>query len=190
MVIVAALTGGVIGWQSCETRKAAEASRDTIALVLSKERPRISVSPPVGDLSLNMLQLIWMDPINVDISNDGFTQALNVSAHGGVFAIESSAPPPMEKLRNLAIPTIIKAESAPISAALHFVDGLMVGGADETPEMFFIHAIGRITYEDFLGASYETIFKFRIQMARFNDETAISVLGWQRRDPETNDRKP
>jgi len=130
-----------------------------------------------------------MDPIKVDISNDGFTQALNVRAYGGVVAIESRTPPPMEKMRNLAIPTMIKADTPPITGELNFVDGIVPATKEDVPEMFFLYAFGRITYEDFIGKVYEEVFGYRLQMSRVDeDERAIGILGWERYDPPTSDK--
>jgi hypothetical protein len=180
LVIIAALTGIVVGWQAWETRKAAEASRDSIALILRKERPRITVEDPPHGLIIDMREMIFMDPILIDISNRGFTQALNVRASGGVIMVESATSPQLKTVRHVAVPAIIEANGDPVTIALHYAEGFPVTGPADVPEVFYTHVLGRITYEDYMGARYETTFRYRLTMFKEGVwARAEGNLGWE-----------
>jgi hypothetical protein len=174
----------VIGWQSWETRKAAEASRDSITLTLGKERPRVSVTAPEDRVTVFVPDVLWTEKVDITVANDGLTQALNVLALGNALAIESDIPPepPVDDMAVLPVPTILRANSNPQTVSIYIKKALT---SESVPHVFYIHVFGRLSYEDHLGNKYVTTFRYRLRMALDSGEEgkATGVWGWGRCGP-------
>lgn len=84
LVVIAGLTGCVIGWQSWETRKAANAANSNIQAVIYAERawmlPKIDQPKYEDVLLLNEKAENWVLPIEVKITNRGQTPGIAVRA--------------------------------------------------------------------------------------------------------------
>ena len=90
LVIIAGLTGCMIGWQSCETRKAAKSALLNIQAFINSERPWIQViTEPQNDKSeFKHKHNMWV----VKAVNRGKTPAAIISDSWGFNLVESSPP--------------------------------------------------------------------------------------------------
>jgi hypothetical protein len=152
LVIVAALTGGVIGWQSIETRKAAQGAFLNAQAVINSERPWIVMTIEPGKKPNEFL---------LKAVNRGRTPAAILSAGEGVAIIEPGTPLP-------AVPeyTRVKKYEAPVmliqgeyQTVLEFDrkhlrslcdDRERFVKIEECSQMTYI--FGNVRYRDLLGA--------------------------------------
>jgi hypothetical protein len=106
LVIVTSITAFFIGWQSLETRRAAETARDNIALIIAKECARIRVEPtgveiPKQGVSLSIADSPKARIINYKIFCYGTTPAFIVDSSSRVTITASNEPP---AVRNYTMP--------------------------------------------------------------------------------------
>jgi len=91
ILIVAAATGGMVGWQAWETRKSAEATERSIALQTQSLRPRLSVSNFTKDVFAEALAGGWTI-VNLKIENSGGMPAYGMVAETWIEFIEGVPP--------------------------------------------------------------------------------------------------
>lgn len=140
-LIVAGLTGCFICWQSWETRKSANAARDTagaardsIRLVITKERARLRVE--VGEL-----RLIYpvVPPANVVVANTvdfkimcyGSTEASEVECRAFANIWESEVPFSGElKLLSMNVPGTITPNAEPIKCSAFIYNAITLSQSE------------------------------------------------------------
>ncbi|WP_348262861.1 hypothetical protein P8935_24100 [Telmatobacter sp. DSM 110680] len=164
LVVMAAVTAGVICWQSWETRKAAQASKDSIALVLSKERARLAIkvwrslwfnNPDV------IMELLKAPAVQFRATNVGPTHAFNVQLFVSYLLTESEDPEVLPEATALSISNTMKADGKdvypilkPTLANTLYELGALVGGTK------YLQLGGKLTYMDVFGEPRETRFRY------------------------------
>jgi hypothetical protein len=196
LVIVGICTAGVIGWQSFETRRAADASQKAVeaalkqtAMSVTKERARIVILFP--DEADTMT--IWPDKMpspgsfRVNLKNIGGTPAYKITAAYDAFAIElHDAAPKSDGLFQLVVPDVIEGdtsrESGPISIDSRFLK-------ERAPEHFYVYLRGVVEYNDiFKPERNRTKFLLRRGFQRMRPSEAVSHVFWESvGEPEDNE---
>ncbi len=160
LVIVAALTGGVICWQSWELH---EQTRHMV----NKERARIDVSAPNGPLELDDGPE-WTEGLKVvhagaqiTVSNFGGTRAFNVVAEARFIGPPEGALLGSEEVFLLDLPGTIKPDIEPITVeVITLLSGVNhVAAVNDGTEVLYL--VGRIVYEDVFGKKRATPFRYR-----------------------------
>ena len=181
LVIIAALTGGVVGWQSWETRRFAKATLKQVDHMVASERARLSVKFPPDNPLLEPSMISDEESIVelfIDIINDGETMASDVEAFG-YMEISDSLKGSLyreEKGSELEIPRVIRDAKIenPIRVSLKpkICDGPDVVENDLVEKIkhgsVFMEMIGEISYNEIFGGSHCTPFHYLWQV-RGND---------------------
>jgi hypothetical protein len=164
LVVVGALTASVICWQSLETRRAAQASRDSITLVLSKERARLAIRV-WRNLWLNQRDTIGerliAPAVEFSVTNFGPTHAFNVRLFVSYLLTESDAPVSLPGLEEISMLSTMKANEKDVRPSFrpNVGDGLGNLGALVAGTKF-LQLGGKLTYTDVFGEERETCFRF------------------------------
>jgi len=182
LVVVGIATAIVIGWQSVETRKAAQASRDSISFSLKKERAR---------LSLGVWQVVWTNnphsmgqqlkapAVEFVVTNSGPTHAFNVRLYVSYIAAGTHAPVTLPAMTEVTTTPIIKAEGKDWRPVFHFeYDGLDDLGALMAGEKL-LHLAGRLSYTDVFGEERETRFRFIYAPANAKNQWVEHGSEWE-----------
>jgi hypothetical protein len=176
LVIIAALTGGVVGWQSLETRRSAKAALKQVDHMVASERARLSVIFPPDNPLLE--PCVYTDEkssmvnLFIDIINDGETMASDVEASGDIIFSYSLADSLCGEGTELEIPRVIRDAKIenPIRVSLQpkICDGPVVI-EDSLVEKIkegtaFMKMTGKISYNDIYGNPHCTPFHYRWQV--------------------------
>jgi hypothetical protein len=192
LVIVALGTGIVIGLQSRETRRAAEAALESakaanaqIKVMKDKDRARVAIEVlPLDTLEFNF----GTNRVLLKVSNFGLTHALNVRAKGdaravifsqqsmavalaGIYARNQHQAPEVEPLpfefEDLGVSSVLRAGADPEGtwAAFIFPDEWEEVIARE-PKIA-IELRGIIDYEDVFGDPHSTKFSYDMRILRW-----------------------
>jgi hypothetical protein len=184
-------TGFLIGWQSNETRKAAKATRDSVELVVKKERARLSIELlPVGE---GISGDVWW--VQFKVENHGSTHAFNVSLYYAydVIAVNGPQVHPGGITRTGDIPSVVKTSETRFTAetfpgARGMDDEISLQGVQDKRSIPQI--TGWLDYEDVFGLKRVTQFRF-VRVADFEEEGPedyrglYDLSGW-RRPPKDN----
>lgn len=161
LVIMAAITASVICWQSWETRKAAQASKDGVELVLSKERARLTVKSwrHLWYQSGAIYEQLTAPGIDIQIKNWGPTHAFNVRFLLAYATTEFNIPVVIPEMKEIAQrETTVPGDSdRHIIITLELKDREMiciVGGT------IHVHVAGMVTYTDVFGKDHKTAFRY------------------------------
>src|ERR1017187_168114 len=154
LIGIATGTAFVIGWQSLETRRAAQASRDSVALFLAKERARLTLrtgqyaweSDGTGQYSdAPILEFI--------VSNLGPTHTFNCRLFVSYLPTESEAPIRLPEMKEVEMRPTMKADSRDSHPRLHLE-------LDSVTAIFenraFLQVAGKLTYTDVFGEDRDT----------------------------------
>jgi hypothetical protein len=163
LVVVGAVTAGVICWQSVETRRAAQASRDSITHFLAKEKAR---------LSIRLFQSIWRnDPypfgaqlkapaIQFKVSSFGPTHAFNVRLFVSFLTTEADTLVTLPEAKEIETKSIFKAEEKDWYPSFHpdmdgsgVLSGIIAGTK-------YLQLGGKLIYTDVFGEERETRFRY------------------------------
>lgn len=159
LVIIGAATAFVIGWQSFETRRAAQASRDSVALFRSKERAQltIKVSSHRWRADSSVVSPIHAPNIQFRVTNFGSTHAFNVRLLVSYLISSSDSPAALPSFQEIDISSTIRANFKDSQPVLHptiknSIDELggLMGGTK------FMQVAARLTYTDVFGEQRET----------------------------------
>jgi hypothetical protein len=163
LIGITAITAGFICWQAWETRKAAQAARQNIELVVDKERPRISVYVGKIDLSLPESESSpAIHSIAYVVHCDGATPAINVDARWQS-AITSSFDPPAERSYvPMVLPSSLNPRAQGYECTAYLPKTVLSPSEveDINQGRSVVHFWGIIDYEDVFKNSWRTSFRY------------------------------
>jgi hypothetical protein len=198
------LTGGVIGWQAWETRKAAEGAKEAalaakvqVDAIKSKERARLALHPRPIEFIEPDGGLQW---VTIDAENVGYSHAFNISIAARCEITMSESEPPDQVKESGAISMVRAQElvrryrddeekpefSVFISAADEIWKNVIRPGAKD----LYAHLWGAVVYEDVFGDPHSIRFQYRFRIYSLGDAdqsragielpvSTVSVsLGW------------
>lgn len=188
------LTLFVIGWQSIETRnaangaqRAADGTLQQIQLIKDKERARLTLHP----LPLTEIERVPWQWVEIRIENFGYTHALNVRIVGRCELTDSEEEPPDEGAKDSTALSIVRSNSEPAKVRLEMASSIQ----DEiTPivQGMYVHLWGAAVYEDIFSDThsirFQYVFKiFRLGDMRLKDEMEVlpisalsQLIGWKK----------
>jgi hypothetical protein len=181
LVIIAALTGGFIGWQSWETRKAAKAALSQMKLMKDNERARISLvglpnPPDFEGLSYEAAgkKMRFMEGW-IKVCNSGPTHAYNAS--GRAFWIVES-PDKIASVYGrclMPVPSVIRADTLEKPIDVEASQGMLEQDIAKVRDLTrndaeALFLLGEISYEDVFGEPRVTPFRFRWEVNGFMEE--------------------
>lgn len=212
-LIVAVLALIVIGWQSCETRKAANAATLGVKISISKERFRIKVRPrdqwnfPV-DFDPSAQQAVlrheYWQGVMYDLHCYGLTEGYILEAFDGASVSDSPDAPPLSisRIHNLPWridPTNPQQSHWPGQARMLTRMETLQDAIDVVEGRKFIHFWGRIKYRDVFfdvfGTDRETSWRWVWKFTGNAGDTAIGTpLGgrfgkWDKCGPPEDNRE-
>jgi len=125
IVIVGIITFVVIGWQSWETRKAAEAtkesakaSRDSIEVIQRKERGRLRIDlaqPDIHPIILKSMSGISLYALQMKIVLDGSSEATIIESNELGRICKNGLNPSAGKLLKTNWPRVVNSQNSPVS---------------------------------------------------------------------------
>jgi hypothetical protein len=167
-VVVALIGLGIIGWQSWETKKAAQATEKNTELYINKERARLRVDirpltfPSQTDPAYNMVEFT----VSIYGPTDAFVTESSCAAY--FFPWQVIDNPDIADLSMFPIhslPSAIKANSPPIECYA-FLNIAVTGSANDNvliaeikARNFAVGIRGWIKYRDVFGRDRETTFR-------------------------------
>jgi hypothetical protein len=153
------LTLLVIGWQSTETRRTADAALAQIQLTKDKDRARLAIRP--GGFGV-----YWCPRLqsSLEISHFGPREAFSVNGVYGLVVTNSRDIPewevwPIERTAGQQLPSVIKPGSDPIVISCSIPFGNKEHDAVENGTGF-LHFFGRLDYIDIYGEPRVTPFRY------------------------------
>lgn len=151
------LTLWAIAWQSNETKKAAQASRDSVALFLAKERARLTIK--IGRYAWQKAGFGTYEPgpiMEFIVANLGPTHAFDCRLFVSYLPSESEAPVQLPEMKEIETRRTMKAQCRdshpPLSLELNDVQAIINGRA-------FLQVAGKLTYTDVFGEDRETTIR-------------------------------
>jgi hypothetical protein len=171
------------------------AAQESIASMKAKERARLTVTPvgfdPPAVVPYDFSYML------LEITNDGFSGALNVSARGEVVTTPSGELPKLGPEYGREIPSFLKPNAPPVMFKILFVDEHELDKMDLTPmgstsKSFLTQIVGIIEYDDVFGDRHETRFcysfiPYSVEIKEFGGGWkswfAKSSSGWVKKGP-------
>ena len=158
-LIVATIGIGFIGWQSWETRIAAQATKDNLFIYMSKERARLVVDIKTLDYSKNTVDFV----VTIHGPTAAFVQ--------NTYSVTSVAPESWVNEPELgeavtwpitALPAIIGPNDVPIEcySLLDISDGRDILLEEIRSGRLFVVIRGVIKYKDVFDKEHETTFRY------------------------------
>lgn len=159
LVIVAALTGGVVGWQSFATAKSAKAAKKNIDLVISQNQPRLAVSFEWNGFVPPSEWALEPDPrltiaFSISVTNQGRGDAFDVKTFAAVVVKEDREFPLIKSALQIPdFPIFLKAQGEEVKFEVpHGPRFPTVGDIEDIrAETTFMHLFGYIAYTDTFG---------------------------------------
>jgi hypothetical protein len=129
LVLAAFMTCGVVGWQSYETRKSAEATRDSVQLMMDKERARLRIE--IEDLEFPDRQSTLLPLVRIKTVLEGSTLAyvLDSGCSAGLRA-RNQLPNLTVMQQHLSLPALITPTMGSIESGVLILSGDTVAGSD------------------------------------------------------------
>jgi hypothetical protein len=160
LVLVGAITAGVIGWQSFETRRAANAAIRNIDILVDKERAKLTIQ--INNLVYQLVGAGGFPATFVTgkIWNYGQSKAILLSAEIGAAVDNSPKPNPKLDIAPIArIPDIITLDSRPDWQAAILPKQLTDADFQAVAEgKMFVRFFALIKYRDIFNIERETSF--------------------------------
>lgn len=180
------LTLLVVAWQSTETRDAAKSANAQIQMMKDKERARLDVDFPPGDLELDDGPE-WTEAMNavyagtkIVVANVGGTNAFNVTAWAQVIGTPNGGALG-DRHSLLNIPTVLKPNADPIAVdVITLLKGVNhIAAVKNMSEI--LHLVGTINYEDIFGEAHEIQFRYLWEVSGMNVEgKSFDLSKWER----------
>jgi hypothetical protein len=175
-VVVAAIGIGIIGWQSWETRKAANATKDGVDMQISKERARVRIianepglyPPPAG---------AW---VRWTLENYGATYAsVRMACARLVVTPERETIPDYSKCKSMFIGESIKPDTRPQVLSQIFIEPDVA--ENELLEIkkgnLFVHFYGFVQYQDVFERNWRRRIHLRWAM-RWGGTFEGMIMQW------------
>jgi len=166
LVIIAACTGGVIGWQSWETRKSAQGAmegakfaRQGIEITMLKEKANVRIE--IEKLDVEKLGENWAAAVKIAIFNFGETKAFPINSHAALL-VSPRADPPIENRGGPLItePAIFPTTDEPLRKLRFALEVEHDTIWKLNTENAFAHVYGFIEYTDVFGGNHRTAFRY------------------------------
>lgn len=159
LVGIGAVTAAVICWQSWETRKAAQASKASVAMVLSKERARLTIKVwrHLWRQSGAIGEHLVAPAVEFQVMNWGPTHAFNLRLLLSYIATESDLPTTLPEMEEIPLreTTLVGGKDRHIAKGLELknIGGIIQGRMS-------VQLGGKLTYDDVFGESRVTTFRY------------------------------
>lgn len=184
--------------QTEAAKASAKAAENSSALLISKERAKLSVSPyQEHSFFFDYVPPSGVAEVVIGVEQHGPTKAFNVHGEMSLVIQPSKDPPPMKNMSEMfELPDVINGDAPLIQASTIYVGTITQDLLDKIgDEETFVHWFGIITYSDVFGKGHSTRFRYIWEFKRVDlvtDEGRMPELitsrGWAKHGPpEDND---
>jgi hypothetical protein len=193
LVAIAGLTGLVIGWQSWETRKAAQGAKenakvasDQIQMMKDKERARLTIVPIDEGFGDNLREKMALKKGRVKLEHFGSTDAFNVR---GYFTMQPSDaiqhPNNANMWHTIKLPAVIRVGSKPIVGEYAYFPFTVEDFEALAKGDMYIVFFGFVLYEDIFGNEHRASFDHYWNVDFSAMEMGMNgVSRWEACDPQ------
>lgn len=166
LVGIGAVTATVICWQSWETRKAAQASKASVAMVLSKERARLTIKVwrHLWQQSGAIGERLVAPAVEFQVMNWGPTHAFNLRFLLSYIATGSDLPATLPEMEEIPLreTTLVGGKDRHIAKRLELQNiGDIIQGRS------FVQLGGKLMYNDVFGEARVTTFRYIFAQGKY-----------------------